>query len=128
MAPVIVLTVASDRELCRLRNRGEELEEMPGSGRRHLRPIKAREPHPALVGPRLRQRPRHHLSRRRELGEPDIVEVPPSVVLLAHPAWRTTERADADSLAGTPRGSQTNHPKGHDPRISTVSCSVPGLK
>ena len=51
---------------------------------------------------------------RRQVRQPDVVEVPRGELGLRHPARRAPDRADAQPLAGCARSAESNHPYPHD--------------
>src|SRR5438270_11408501 len=77
MAMAGVLAVAADGEVGRRGYGGEELDQVPRGGSRHLATIDPLVAPPARRGPGIAQCPRDDRSARRELGEPAVGEVSP---------------------------------------------------
>src|SRR6185295_18071794 len=102
MAAALVLAVAADGQVRAPRQRGDELEQPLGARLAHLAPIAARELPPARVGPGLAEGPADELLARRELGQPDVIEVALRVLGLVHPTRRAPGGADAQSLPALP--------------------------
>src|SRR5689334_6275518 len=99
MAACLVLAIAADGQVRAVRQRREQLNEALGSRFAHLATIVARVLLPTRVGPRLGKRPAHPLLAWRQVRQPEIGEIAPGVVGLAHAARRATRRADAQPLA-----------------------------
>src|SRR4051812_29005876 len=99
MTAVRVGAVATDAELGMTGERRQQGDQ-PGRARgAHLASILPREACPAGVRERLALDPRQQRGAGREVGYPDVVEVPRGDLVLAHPSWRSTDRPKAEAFA-----------------------------
>jgi len=124
MAPRLVLAIATHGQARLPRHSRQQLNEMASFRLGHLSSIRPRVLRPPLVRPRFRQRPRHHLGRWRQLGQPDVEVIERREVLLSDAARWPPNRPDPNSLVRKPRLPQSNDANCHGPCVRTVFCSV----
>src|SRR5688572_17303863 len=114
MTPRFVLAVAANRKIGFRRKRSEQSDQPAGFRPLHLLPVALRIPRPALLGERLRQRPRDKRPAGSEIGKPEIEIVLSRVALLADAPRRPSHRAKPQSFVAEPRASESNNTYGHD--------------
>src|SRR5206468_8116969 len=108
-----VLAVAADGEIRRLRHRGEELDQVTRGGHRHLAAVDAFVAPPARWGPGIAQRPGDDRCARRELGEPDVVEVAARELRLGDATRGTADGAESQPFACDARGAESDDANAH---------------
>src|SRR5882724_10067618 len=127
-APVatgLILTVAADREVGGVGEGGQEVQGSAVLGSGHLGPVPPREGGPLTVG-RGAPRGLHRFRARRQVGIPDVVEVPLRVLALRHAPRRMPNRSDPQPLAGEPGAPQSYDPYRH--RLTSSPARVPQVE
>src|ERR1700741_752858 len=103
VAALLVLAIAADRKIRVVRQLGEKLEQALGGRRLHLPPIPLHESLPVPVSAS------DELRARRQVRQPDIVEVEARIVRLLHAARRPPHGAKAQALAARARATETDY-------------------
>src|SRR5262245_51190346 len=114
MAAALVGAIAADREIRRLRQRGEQVEQMPRFRPLHLTTIAADELLPALGIIQRRLRALEQCLAWRDVGQPDVVEVARCSLGLRDAARRPTYGAETEALVAGARAAKSNDANGHD--------------
>lgn len=113
MASSFVLAVASDGHRRVVREGRKEIEQASGVGTRHLGAVLPLEglPRPIVVarGPRFLDEG----LTRRQLGQPDVVEVARREVRLRHASRRTADGPDPKPFARAARAPESDDGDGH---------------
>ena len=113
MAAGFVLAVASDGQVGLVGHSRQQLREVSRFRRGHMLAVRPGERRPTLVGPRVRERSRHHIGWRRELGKPDVEVVQGREILLWDSAGRAANRPDAQAFPAQARRAQSDDVKCH---------------
>jgi hypothetical protein len=112
MATLLVSTIATDREVCRMRKRGKDIKDSAGFRPLHFSPEPASETLPRLlVSAQLKAA--HQLWRWREVGEPDVEPILDSVAPFGYAPRRTPDGTDAETFAARTRASKLHDSNCH---------------
>src|SRR5687767_489775 len=106
MAALLVLAVAADGKIRRVREASQEIQQTLRGRRFHLALVGFAVAAPARIGPWLRNGPAKQLLARRKLRKPYVVIVAPRIVAFLHPARRAAHGADAQALAAGARATE----------------------
>lgn len=112
MAAGLILAKATDREICRVGQRGEELEVVTGAGMGHLGPVPADEGRPL----RWRHRPLSRfdgIGARGQVGKPDVIPIVSRKTPLRDAAGRVAHGSNPDSLIDEARGTKLHDADAH---------------
>jgi hypothetical protein len=107
VAAALVLAVAADREIGRVRQRGEQVQHAAGLRPAHLGPIAPGQRAPAALLLRAPSDPEQLLGRR-QIRKPHVVEIPARELGLRHASRRTPNGPDPQPLTLGPRASQAH--------------------
>ena len=103
-----VLAVAPDGQVGLVRQPREQLDQMPRLGRGHLLAVRPGESCPTLGGPRVGERPRDQVWRRRKLGKPDIEVVSGREVFLPDSAGWPAHGSDPEAFRWQARRAESD--------------------
>lgn len=113
MAASLVLTIAANREIRLVRERGQQSDEPLRRRIAHLLQIAPPEGCPALRRPGLGERPRDELRTWCQIGKPNVEVVAAREIFFTNSARRPANGADAQSFASQAWCSESHNAYSH---------------